>query len=164
SKDLARARERFERALAIAKAAKEPHDPLVTRAASSLAAVLVDTGEPERALEIHRELLGTYRVHRGPEHPDTGMARRHVGWCLVELGRWDEALESLREAEAILGAALGERHGAVLDVRRLRARALAGAGGIAEARALLVQQIELAADDPDAGPDVRAMRDRSEER
>ncbi|GLY50895.1 NB-ARC domain-containing protein [Lentzea sp. NBRC 102530] len=53
--------------------------------------------EPERALELYRQVLAMRTRDRG-----RGQARRRIGEVLVELGRYEEAVAELELAESLL--------------------------------------------------------------
>ena len=73
------------------------------------------------------------RAH-GARHHEVGRDLSHIGNCLCDLGRFDDALQAFRDAQAIDTAALGAEHlhtltdvasvGAVLTTMRKHREAL----------------------------------------
>lgn len=81
-------------------------------------------GLPDQAIGFFARV-----IELEPDHPKARQARENLAGMLAQSGRYDEAIEQYRRA---IDAAPGD-----LDLRVLRARALAESGRVAEARAEL---------------------------
>jgi len=155
--ELLAAKQNFTRSRELAIATRPPGDPLIGTATMALSAALVDLRELDDALTLQRGLLATRREQLGEQHPDTARTHRQIGWTLSELGRHEEALGELRQAEVGLVAALGPTHGLTLDLRCLIGRTLIALGRIDEARQLFDEAIAHARSGSDVQPELAAL-------
>ena len=113
-----------------------PDNHTVAYYEGSLAPLQLELGEPHAALETTgraMRLLGS-QVDRGSTTFATVLY--HRGRARLAMRQPQAALDDLREAAATLAGTVGPEHQRTLDAVAAHTRALAGAGRIAEARAL----------------------------
>ena len=84
---------------------------------------LRDCGRPDEADGLFGEVIERRTRVLGPAHPETFVARYHLLFGRVELGRGDEVLAELRRLRDDAAAALGERHLIAMLCRLAHARA-----------------------------------------
>jgi len=123
--DLAAARERFERALAVTEKISGPEHPELAGTLLDLAEVRLREGDAEAAAALCRRALAIAEQAHGAEHPDVGLALRGLGEALAAAGDSGAAAAQLERASALLEVRLGAEHP---ETRRARV-ALAALGG-----------------------------------
>jgi hypothetical protein len=131
--DYAQALEAGEQALAACRAVFGESHPLYGQAELNVGFALGRLGRSSEAIAHYRRARSAY-AESG--HFDEGSALRYAAGALLGLERWEEAETALREAEAVLAAALGEDAELVLAARLNRASALSGLGRDAAAAEL----------------------------
>ncbi len=108
--DSARARERFERALALYEAALGPAHPTVANALSSLANLRKRAGDYDEAQRLHERALAIRENVLGPAHPDIGSSLSGLASVAWAKGDATRALELYERAVQVREAALGADH------------------------------------------------------
>ena len=93
--------------LTLQRRALRPGHPQLARTLSSLALLLRDRGDCERAEPLLREVLEIGRTEHGDQHWRTAHARARLGDCLTHLQRYEEAENTLLEGFERLRATLG---------------------------------------------------------
>lgn len=73
-----------------------PRDVRTTDAASNLTINLRLIGDPQRALDVDSSSVRILRATAGPTEPRTLRAIQNQSWDLLDLGRYDEAVEQQR--------------------------------------------------------------------
>jgi eukaryotic-like serine/threonine-protein kinase len=140
----ARARERFENALASWDRLERPNPVERLDVVNNLGLVCGELGEVSRATEFNRETIAGREELIGADHPDLAIALANQGTLFTEVGRFAEAAAHLERALAIQRrhARVSEIDVAVTHVRSARLgerrRDLAGARAhLASARRML---------------------------
>ncbi len=86
-----------------------PAGPDLATILDSIGAVHVARGEPERAIELHRESLRLKRATYGLHHPQVASSARELGAAFSQAHQWDEALAHFERALEIERQARGEQ-------------------------------------------------------
>jgi tetratricopeptide (TPR) repeat protein len=114
----------------------ETHDKLADVYAR-LGPIAYRRGSYEEALAAYEKARALMVRYRGERHLDTGLAQVNIAETQVALGRHDEALETVAQAELILAPHLTSYGGIAPLLASVRGRALRGKGEVeAAARAL----------------------------
>jgi serine/threonine-protein kinase len=104
-----RAQPLLDKSLALRRA--EGHDDAqVADTLSELAVLALETGDPAKAEQLHRETLALRRAQLGSDHPDVGRTLRELASVLTSRGGYAEAESLQREALAIHERAYGTEH------------------------------------------------------
>jgi tetratricopeptide (TPR) repeat protein len=98
----ARARQHFERALGLLRAAHGDDHPATLVALSDLGAACAAMGDPHAACAAHEAALAARRRLFGNAHPDVAVSLHNLGTVCVALGEPDRAEAALQEALAIM--------------------------------------------------------------
>ncbi len=106
---------RYERALALRRAALGPTHPDVVSTMSNLGNALHSLEREDEALKIHLEALAIREATLGPEHPDVAASLNNVGVIYIQAERYDEAIAVLNRARAIWVRALGPSNPTTLN-------------------------------------------------
>jgi tetratricopeptide (TPR) repeat protein len=106
--DPAAAREHFEQALALRRAASE-HDPEIAGDLLSLGTSLAYS-DPERAQRVTEEALEMRERTMGPDHPVVALALHNLGFLLARNGQRERARALFERAIAIRTSTFGEDH------------------------------------------------------
>ena len=107
--------------------------PQTIVAVQNIAKSLADSGRAEEALEYSERAVLLTAKYIPPQHYLHGFTRSTLGECLLQLERFEEALQALTQAYPIMVATRGsEAAPTVLTMRRL-ARAYIGLGDMAAA-------------------------------
>lgn len=106
---------------ALGVAAQGRDHPSTLIAANNVANALLEMGRPGEAEPVAAETVRLAKEGLPRGYWLVGAFQTNHGRALLELGRVAEAGETLREAEALLAAALGEDHERVARVRALLA-------------------------------------------
>ncbi|MBI5364725.1 MAG: serine/threonine protein kinase [Planctomycetes bacterium] len=110
------AREHYERALALRKAAEGLDSEDAMDSALGLAGALSELDRRAEAIALYRSTLGIARERIGPEHRATATAAGDLGIVLMHAGEYDEARELMLEALRVDEARLGREHQDTLAV------------------------------------------------
>lgn len=94
------AAEYFERAVTGFDRSHGPTDPRTVASLYHLGLALSSTRDLERAEQAYRDALDRSRRGIGPRHPQTAAAALSLALLLIRVGRTDEAVQLLEEAEA----------------------------------------------------------------
>jgi tetratricopeptide (TPR) repeat protein len=105
--EYADARERFERALALRRAALGDDDLTTVQTLAALALVLAQQGEPAGAQPMLERVLSVREHVLGPDHPDTAEAINNLGYMRRMQGDNDAAQQLYERALAIRERTLG---------------------------------------------------------
>src|SRR5207249_8763894 len=105
--DYAKAREYYDRALAIAEKSDTPIQ--VAKLLNNLGTVLLDTDDSE-AVPLFRRTAAIYEREEGPDHPDVAVALNNLSEALQEFGSLEEAREAEERALRIRESRLGPDH------------------------------------------------------
>jgi eukaryotic-like serine/threonine-protein kinase len=117
----------------------------------NLAGVLVDMGEPQRALELARESADRSMRRLPADHPEQGFAPLVIGRAEIAIGRPTEAIQTLTRVVERWTAAFGPDDTRVAIATSCLGEAKLAAGGAAEAKPLLEESF--ARIDKALGPD-----------
>jgi centrosomal protein CEP104 len=94
-----------------------PQHPAVAEAASNLAIVYNQCGEPGRALPLYRRALEIWEAVYGAFHPDVAHTLTDIAVILLEHGRDDDGRALLSRALEIQTELLGEDHPDCVAIR-----------------------------------------------
>jgi len=107
----------FEAELRAREAALGPGHPAVAEAASNLAIIYNQRGEPHLALPLYQRALAVWQAAHGPDHPDVAHALTDIAVIHLEAGRDAEGKALLRKALAVQERVLGPNHPDVIAIR-----------------------------------------------
>ncbi|MEO1368638.1 MAG: tetratricopeptide repeat protein, partial [Acidobacteriota bacterium] len=105
----------------------------------NLGRALRATGRPAEAEPLFREALGRIRDQQGEKSWRYGNGLTGLALVLLDLERFEEALESATESEAVLEETLPDGHGRTANARGARGVALTALGRYAEAEEALLE-------------------------
>ena len=111
--ELSRRAEAAEAALEIARDGGGGNETLqveFAREARVLGLLCRQEGRHEASLRLQQRAKKLHERAHGAKHHEVGRDLSHIGNCLCDLGRLDEALAAFRDAHAIDTAALGAEH------------------------------------------------------
>lgn len=108
-----------------------------------LAGVYADLERHEEAEKTYREALVIARQIHGPDDVSVQICLANLGQSLIELGRFEEAVEALQEALEVLGEEGGQPSGIISSFERL-GYALVELGRSEEAEQVYQRAIDLA--------------------
>lgn len=94
-----------------------PRHPAVAEAASNLAIVYNQCGEPGRALPLYRRALEIWETVHGAFHPDVAHTLTDIAVILLEHGRDEDGRALLSRALEIQSELLGEYHPDCVAIR-----------------------------------------------
>lgn len=141
---LVEAQRMLEEAMALLEDSGALSRPVVTALASELGECLARRGRHERAERLYGRAMALMREQDRAMGPLYGFVLLKQGALASDVGRPEEALVSLREAQAVLEAVLGPRHPAIAEalvgIARIE-RAAGNPGGSVDAarRALAIR-------------------------
>jgi tetratricopeptide (TPR) repeat protein len=138
------ARERFERALAIAEAAYGPDHPEVGTRLNNLAMVLRDLGDLAGAKERFERAQAIAEAAYGSDHPAVGTLLNNLATVLRDLGDLAGAKERFERALSIAEAAYGPDHPEVGTSLNNVAMVLQDLGDLAGAKERLERALSIA--------------------
>ncbi|MFO0631888.1 MAG: tetratricopeptide repeat protein [Nannocystaceae bacterium] len=148
----------FAQSLAILERQLGPEDPALALPLMALGEDHTALGEPERALPYLERALAIDLAQLGPDHPEVAWDLHAVANAYMALGRWSEARHAAERSLAIR-----EQHGVQADrigqSRFALAKALAGEGDLAAARAQAEQAVTEYAAEPDNQARIRTWID-----
>jgi len=107
----------FERELHAREATLGPGHPAVAEAASNLAIIYNQRGEPHRALPLYERALAVWQAAHGSDHADVAHALTDIAVIHLEAGRDELGKELLRRALSIQERVLGPQHPDVVAIR-----------------------------------------------
>ncbi len=138
--DLARARERRERAVEIVIGAVGPEHPRVAELSLGVAAMYADAGELVQAREAFERAVAVRESRLGPDALPTAEARGALGEFLAAQGDRPRARAVLDQAVATTEKRLGAQHPKTLSARAALAR-VTGDGGDLQTGTRLLEQV-----------------------
>lgn len=109
-----RAEPLLERALAL-RESDGSDEEAIANARAEIARLKLDTGHPDEAERLHREVLAMRRRGRGASDPDMPRTLRDLASVLTSRGQHDEAEALQREALALSEARYGHEHAEVAN-------------------------------------------------
>jgi tetratricopeptide (TPR) repeat protein len=113
----------------------------------SLGAILMDNDEPAQAESSFREAYEIRSRALGPEHRDTLVSLRRIGWTHLERGQLAEAEPYYAKTLEKRRQVLGETHEHTLIVRRQLAGIWRDLGRFEDAEALARETLRLSGED-----------------
>lgn len=131
----------WDEQIQIRKRVKGPGHSWTLNVMQNLGWLELDEGKFAAAEQVLRDALGPAR-RSIPDDPIICAIMSNLGVALTELGRWREAEEQLREAEAACVRIQGPRHYSTLIVRNNLARLFIREGRLQEALPLCQQNLE----------------------
>lgn len=146
--DYDRAREAYERAVALDREHLPADHPAVPVALSMLASLDAEQRRYVDAERRAREVLALRSALLGPDHPDLIVDHVTLASALTPQGKPDEAIEHLRRAHALGLSNLAPGHPRRLGVDNNLAAALNARGETESARALYAEVLEARIRDP----------------
>ncbi len=138
--DLARARERRERAVEIVVGAVGPEHPRVAELSLGVAAMYAEAGEIAQAKEAFERAVNVRESRLGPDALPTAEARGAFGEFLAAQGDRPRARAALDQAVAAIEKKLGPQHPKALAARAALAR-VTGEGGDLQTGTRLLEQV-----------------------
>jgi tetratricopeptide (TPR) repeat protein len=149
--ELARARQLFERALAIDQAQLGPTHPHTAACLTNLGNVLRDLGDLPAARDHQQRALAIHEAQLGPDHPDVARSLNNLAAVLHDLGELPAARTTLERGLAIQETQLGPDHPDVARSLSNLAAVLRGLGDLPAARASLERALTIL--EAQLGPD-----------
>ncbi len=125
----------YHHSMEIREALLDPDHPHVTQIKNNLGTLYIRTGRYEQAVSILAEAVAAHRS-RGLEPRDMAAALSNYGRALVRSGQPGEAIDPLRESEALFSEMLGADASVLAFPRQSLGDALADLGRSAEAEAV----------------------------
>ncbi|MEW6167010.1 MAG: serine/threonine-protein kinase [Pseudomonadota bacterium] len=149
---LAEARQMLERAITVRTRILDRNDPNLATSWHHLGVTLRSLGEYAQAEQAFAQVLRIDRAALHAQHPWIAFALDNLASVLIEQDRTAEALRLLDEATPLLAAIYGEDSLRAATHQQIRAAALARAGDIDGAAALLDRVLSLRRARPEAQP------------
>jgi serine/threonine-protein kinase len=150
----------YLRSMAIREALLDPDHPSLTRVRNNLGTLYIRTGRYEQAVALLAEAVAAHRRHgREPRH--LAGALSNYGIARLRSGQHVEAIDALRESEALLSELHGSDAVVLAFPRQSLGDALAGLGRSAEAEAAYRAALEVRVRAlPEDGTDVAFTRNK----
>jgi tetratricopeptide (TPR) repeat protein len=151
--ELRRARQLYERTLAIAETQFGPDHPNVAATLTNLGLVLWNLGDLSAARAAHQRAVTIYEAHLGPNHSNVATSLSNLGLVLLDLGDLSAARAAHQRAVTIYEAHLGPNHPNVAASLNNLGRVLLDLGDLSAARAnferaLAIYEAQLGPDHP----------------
>lgn len=117
--------------------------PLIVKTLLGLATTLTDMDDTIRAIGVYKRVLMIVEKNRGPTDESLALPLSHLGHCLLEEGRVDEAELALLRALKLVEKTFGAQDGRVGIAKCALARAKAARGAVDESISLYREGLQV---------------------